>query len=87
MSARKYLRPEKAETPSFCGRIHALSLQLVRARSSLYSGAFARDEVSLVFRSRFGSLARPLIERREYVSPSVLQNLVGKRRRSLCDRP
>jgi hypothetical protein len=47
----------------------------------------ARDEVCLVFLSRFGSLARALIERREYVSPCVLQNLVRKRWRSLRDRP
>jgi hypothetical protein len=41
----------------------------------------------LVFLSRFGGLARTLVERRKYVSLGVLQNLVRKCRRSLRDRP
>src|SRR5260370_39234517 len=87
MSALKYLRPEKAETPSFAVGSMRLALQLVRARSSRYSGALAPNEVCLVFLSRFGSLARALIKRRAHVSVNVLQNLVRKRWRSLRDRP
>jgi len=45
------------------------------------------DGCSLVFLSRFGSLARALIKRRAHVSVNVLQNLVRKRWRSLRDRP
>ena len=46
-----------------------------------------RDEARLVFLSRFGGLARALIERREYVTLNILQNLVRKRWRSLRDSP
>jgi hypothetical protein len=46
-----------------------------------------RKRTSLAFLSRFGGEARTLIERCEYISLNVLQNLVRKRWRSLRDRP
>jgi hypothetical protein len=41
------------------------------------SSPLALDEVGLPFPSRFGSLFRTLIERCEYVSLNVLQNLLS----------
>ena len=41
------------------------------------SSPLAPDEVGLPFLSRFGSLFRTLIERWEYVSLNVLQNLLS----------
>jgi len=41
------------------------------------SSPLAPDEVGLPFLSRFGSLFRTLIERCEYVSLNVLQNLLS----------
>jgi hypothetical protein len=42
------------------------------------SSPLAPDEVGLPFLSRFGSLFRTLIERCEYVSLNVLQNLLRR---------
>src|SRR5260370_11220564 len=85
MSALKYLRPEKAETPWFAvGSIRLACNWFVpdHHRIQVHS-----HRTGLVFLSRFGSLARTLIERCEYISLNVLQHLVRKRWRSLRDRP
>src|SRR5258708_8134897 len=87
ISALKYSRPEKAETPSFAVVSMLLACNLFVLDHHRVQVHSHRTGGLLVFLSRFESLVRALIERREYVTVNVLQNLVRKRWRSLRDRP
>src|ERR1700687_1389595 len=79
MSALKYFRPEKAETTSFAVGSMRLACNWFVLDHDRIQEHSRPDGDCLVFLSRFGSLARTLIDGCEYVSLSVLQNLVRKR--------
>src|SRR5258708_26980442 len=80
------LKTRESGNALVCGRIHALSLSISSCSIITVFGCTRTRGVCLVFLSRFGSMARTLIERCEYISLNVLQNFVRKRWLSLRGR-